>query len=72
MIAISSGVLAVEPHVRMAPLVRIEAWRLLARGKAAIGDTAAAQKALEEAMEGSKAVGYVWMQRMVEEQLSGL
>ena len=46
----------------MQPLVRIEAWRLLARCRSARGDAVGASEALECAASESEAVGFVWMQ----------
>ena len=65
--AIVNGILAIAPMgdgkgLGMQPLVRIEAWRLLARCRGARGDAAGACEALESAESESEAVGYVWMQ----------
>ena len=65
--AIVNGILAIAPlgdgkGFGMPPLVRIEAWRLLARCRGARGDAAGACEALESAASESEAVGYVWMQ----------
>ena len=65
--AIINGILAIPPMgdgkgFGMKPLVRIEAWRLLARWQGARGDAAGACEALEKAASESEAVGYVWMQ----------
>ena len=65
--AVVKGVLAIPPlgdgkGFGMQPLVRIEAWRLLARCRGACGDTAGAWEALEHAASESRAVGYVWME----------
>ena len=65
--AIVNGILAIAPlgdgkGLGMQPLVRIEAWRLLARCRGARGDAAGACEALESAASESEAVGYVWMQ----------
>ena len=65
--AIVNGVLAIAPlgdgkGFGMQPLVRIEAWRLLARCRGAGGKAAEACEALEKAASESRAVGYVWME----------
>jgi len=64
---IAKGVLAIEPlgdgkGFGMQPLVRIEAWRLLARCRGECGKAGGACEALEEAAKESRAVGYVWME----------
>ena len=60
--AVCEGVLAIGGYCAVQPLVRIEAWRLLARCRGARGDTKGACEALESAVRESEAVGYVWMQ----------
>ena len=67
--AIVDGVLAIPPlgdgkchPFGMQPLVRIEAWRLLARCRGACGKVDGACEALEQAAKESRAVGYVWME----------
>ena len=65
--AIINGVLAIPPMgdgkgFGVQPLVRIEAWRLLARCRGACGYAAGACEALENAASESRAVGYVWME----------
>ena len=61
------GVLAIAPlgdgkGFGMQPLVRIEAWRLLARCRGACGKAREACEALEQAASESRAVGYIWME----------
>ena len=65
--AIVNGVLAIPSlgdgkGFGMQPLVRIEAWRLLARCRGACGKAAEACEALERAVGESRAAGYVWME----------
>ena len=65
--AIVNGVLAIPPlgdgkGFGMQPLVRIEAWRLLARCRGECGKAAGACEALEHAASESRGVGYVWME----------
>ena len=66
--AIADGLLAVPP-LDMNPLSRIEAWRLLARSRGARGHSAAACEALESAVQESREVGYVWMERRALEDM---
>ena len=67
-IAIADGVLAI-PALSMGPLVRIEAWRLRARGLGAAGEAAGARGALETALDEASAVGYLWMEQVIREEL---
>ena len=65
--AIVNGVLVIPPlgdgkGFGMQPLVRIEAWRLLARCRGARGEAAGACEALEQAASESRAASYVWME----------
>ena len=55
------GILAIS-HLVIQALVRIEAWRLLARCHGARGDAATACELLERAVSESVAVSYVWME----------
>ena len=59
-IRIAEAILAMSP-LRMQPLIRIEAWRLLAR---CYDEVAAKGQALDRAIEESRQVGYVFMERM--------
>jgi hypothetical protein len=70
--AIAEGFLAIhnaESSPRMEPLARIEAWRLLARCHEARGDEAAARGALQAAEGEARAVGYVFMEKVAQEEL---
>ena len=65
--AIVKGVLAIPPlgdgkGFGMQPLVRIEAWRLLAQCRGARREADGACEALEEAARESRAASYVWME----------
>ena len=65
--AVVNGVLAIPPlgdgkGFGMQPLVRIEAWRLLARCRGVCGKGREACKALEQAASESRAADYVWME----------
>ena len=64
---IVTGVLAIAPQgdgkgFGTQPLVRIEAWRLLARCRIEYGNGAGACEALESAVRESQAAGFVWME----------
>jgi hypothetical protein len=66
--AVVDGFLAI-PKIEMNPLARIEAWRLLARCRGAKGDSTGACEALELAVEESKEVGFIWMERKALEDM---
>ena len=59
---VADAILAIPPvgDFLIAPQVRIETWRLLARCRGALGDAAGASEALECAVTESQAVGYVF------------
>ena len=68
LLAIVDGVLSI-PTLSMGPLVRIEAWRLRARGLVAHGNAVGACAALEKALEEASAVGYLWMEQVIRKEL---
>ena len=65
--AVCNGLLGI-PHYSegegfgTSALLRIEAWRLLARCRGAYGDATGACEALEQAASESQAVGYIFLQ----------
>jgi hypothetical protein len=65
--AVANGLLGI-PHYSegkgfgTSALLRIEAWRLLARCRGAYGDATGACEALEQAASESQAVGYIFLQ----------
>ena len=73
---IAEGFLALHDSAddsgRMEPLARIEAWRLLARCHEARGDAAAACEGLKAAQDEAAAVGYVFMEQLVQGELREL
>ncbi len=51
---------------------RIEAWRLLAKCRASLGDSAAAKAALESGAAEARAPGYVWLEACCLRELAAL
>lgn len=51
------------------PLTRIEAWRLLARCRAAMTSSADAHEPLQHAAEEAEGAGYLWLQLLVRRDL---
>jgi len=54
------------------PLTRIEAWRLLARARAALTGAPDAHAALHSAIEEAKAAGYLWLELLATRELCAL
>ena len=70
----AEGILALPPVVTQ-PLVRIEAWRLLAQCREALSSReepapAAAREALEHGLAEARRVGYLWLEQVIQRELA--